>query len=1223
MSGDITGYLFDPRQAYTSVRLQQGRVITDLDWNENERIEADEQLRLLADLICGHGSTNGGFRLLGAETATINLPSGGNGLVQRATYDVRLGGGTFLLGGHLHVWPGPEPDGTFPQTFLNQDDWLQLGGQDAAALPTVPEAARVDLVYLNAFEHPVRAVEDRELRERALGGPDTSTRLKAIRRVAILPGAGDGCTEAAAALRDHVTQPADGDTSGLSHAFDRTLGEVLSKARLTVGFTGDDPTLDPCKPRVTQGYLGAENQAIRIELRAANRFLWAYDNAEPFYRIEISDAAPGPDGSIELRFLERPRDPMLFPLQGAVIEVLPWGALLANGEKAADARGHLARVTASFDPGSATLRATPAIPLEMQEWLNSPERDPILNPLGPDDPPRYFYARFWQPAPEGSTDLDYAFTQGAAVPLPGTGLSVSFADFGLPGDYWLIAARPNTPDRVVPWRLLEGAPPFGPRRFFAPLGLVRWTVQAEALSATVEDCRHRFRKLCSIQGCCTVHVGDGRASHGEVDDLQAAIDLLPPEGGKICLLPGNHVAAARLLGLRNIVIEGCGPRSRIVAGPGQTDAVIDIERCAEITLRDLAIAAAEVLLIEARTTRGLHLERLDLAARDRAAVIATRCERVDLLDSRVTLAAFVEPAVGTNRPQEPAVFLAGRVLRVLRNAIVAQAGQRARLNALGGLQIGGDSIDIEIDDNLIQGGNGAGIVLGSVDFQPRPILSNAANLRAFYVARLARPLFLGMLVLADNDCLTIDPQPRPPRDPNRPDPLDPVSDGPVEDCRIRRNRIIGMGASGITVAYWFTPEADIDGIITDRLLIEGNLITRCMRLPLAPLTPELVEIAGFGGITLAIGADVTIRDNEINDVGITHASPIVGIYMLDGEAVTIQRNRLRDNGRIADLQSSIPIGRVGAIYLATVRPGTDLVTPFGERVSARQDGTPALIVEDNVAVSREGRALTVIGVGPMVVHGNQFTAHGSNSLRPPPVGIASPTGVAVSGLANNGLAARAATPNPLTTFLNALGGAAVAILNLGLSNEIYLQLLGLSGLGQIDPEQPGRDAQGDDLRLLANGNVQFNDNQVVLDNLSPAVTLALSSILLLSLDDVAMEDNQCDCDKFLDIVLIDALVLGFSVRVQGNRLKESFGTTFLSALTIGLFNDTSHNQGTHCFFHFGSLEPRIRLTGVPGGAQATLDTNRHLAPASFCERFTGRRDQVAAGTGFASTAFNG
>jgi hypothetical protein len=1212
MTGDISAYLFDPRQAYTSVRLQQGRVITDLDWNENERLAADERIRLLADLVCGRGSTNNGFLLLGAQPATIGVPSRGEGAIQQATYDVHLSAGTFLLGGHLQAWPGVRPDQSFRQTFLNQDDWLQLGGRDAAALPPPPEEGRVDLVYLHAFEHPVRAVEDRELRERALGGPDTSTRLKAIRRVAILPDSGDTCPEAAAALRNHVTRPAPGDNSGVRHGFDSTLGEVRSKARLTVGFTGDNPTLDPCKPRTSQGYLGAENQAIRVELIAGNRFLWAYDNAEPLYRVEISDAAPAADGSIELRFLTRPNDPMLFPLQGAVIEILPWGALLANGEKVADARGHLARVTSSFDPGAATLRAAPAVPLDMQAWLNSPDRDPILNPLGPDDPPRYFYARLWQPAPEGSPALDHVFSPGTAVPLPGTGLSVSFADFGIPGDYWVIAARPNTPDRVVPWRLLETAPPFGPRRFYSSLGLVRWGRRGGALAATVEDCRHRFRKLCNVESCCTVHVGDGTTSQGEIDNLQAAIDLLPPEGGKICLLPGTHVAAARLFGLRNVVIEGCGPRSRIVAGEGQTAPVVDIERCQGITIRDLAINAADVLLIEARSIRGLRLERLDLTASARAAVIAAGL-RVELVESRVVVAVLAEPAVGTNRPQEPAVFLTGTELRVLRNEIRAQRGLRARLGAQGGLQIGGDSQDVEIADNLIEGGTGAGITLGSIDFQPRSTLRDVSRLRTYYAVRVSRPMAMSRWSLADNDCLTADPRPRPPRDPNQRDPLEPVSDGSVEDCRIIRNRILNMGGSGITVAYWFVPEEEDDAIVTDRLLIESNLISRCMRLPVAAVPPELVEIAGFGGIALALGADLTIRDNEINDVGTNHASPIVGIYILDGEAVTIQRNRLRDNGRVADRESAIPIGRTGAIVLGTVRPGIDVLEGARGSVNARQDGSPALLVEDNVAIAREGRALLAVGVGPMVVHGNQFTAHGSNSLRQEPGGATPGREPPVTNVAKNGMAARKTTPNPLTAMLNAMGGAAVAILNLGVSNELYLQLLGISGLGQIDTEQPGRQSLGDDVRLLANGNVQFNDNQVVLDNIAPALTMTVSSVLILSLDDVAMQDNQCDCDLIFDLALINALVIGFSVRVQGNRLKESYLTTFLSALTIGLFNDTSHNQGTHCFFHFGLREPRIQLVGV--GGQAILDTNRHLVGLEQCQLFDGRREPMAMAVG--------
>ena len=414
MTGDISAYLFDPRQSYTSVRLQQGRVITDVDWNENERIEGDRLRRLLADVVCGYGSTNDGFRLVAATLASVDVPTGTGGTAPQATYDVTLAAGSFLLGGHRHVWP---PDDA--ETFLTQRDWLQLTGADVASLPSQPGADRTDLVYLEAFEHPVRAIEDRELRERALGGPDTSTRLKAIRRIGVLTDTEGDCSAATAQLRDTVTAPAPGDTSNIPHGFDAEMSEVLSKARLTVDFTAGDPAEDPCKPRVTGGYLGAENQAIRVQLSAADRFLWAYDNGEPLYRVQIENATPDADGSISIAFLTPPRDPVLFPLQNAIIEILPWDAVLANNEKVAAASGHLARVTASYDPGTDLLRIAPAIPAEMQEWLQSSERDPILSTRDPLDERRFFYARIWQPGPEEPAELDYQFMPGTPVAAAG------------------------------------------------------------------------------------------------------------------------------------------------------------------------------------------------------------------------------------------------------------------------------------------------------------------------------------------------------------------------------------------------------------------------------------------------------------------------------------------------------------------------------------------------------------------------------------------------------------------------------------------------------------------------------------------------------------------------------------------------------------------------------------------------------------------------------------
>jgi hypothetical protein len=92
----------------------------------------------------------------------------------------------------------------------------------------------------------------------------------------------------------------------------------------------------------------------------------------------------------------------------------------------------------------------------------------------------------------------------------GTGLNVTFSKPGLPGDFWIIAARPNTPDLVVPWELLKEAPPAGTRFFFAPLAVIVSTVITFQLppfftvASQALDCRHKFRPLCEVGGDGTV-----------------------------------------------------------------------------------------------------------------------------------------------------------------------------------------------------------------------------------------------------------------------------------------------------------------------------------------------------------------------------------------------------------------------------------------------------------------------------------------------------------------------------------------------------------------------------------------------------------------------------------------------------------------------------------------------------------------------------------------------
>jgi hypothetical protein len=296
------------------------------------------------------------------------------------------------------------------------------------------------------------------------------------------------------------------------------------------------------------------------------------------------------------------------------------------------------------------------------------------------------------------------------------------------------------------------------------------------------------------------------------------------------------------------------------------------------------------------------------------------------------------------------------------------------------------------------------------------------------------------------------------------------------------------------------------------------------------------------------------------------------VFVLHGEGIAIDGNRIIHNGRPADPELAPLPGQRGGIVIGMAKPRTEPVEPFGTSFSgSRQDGVPAVRVHGNIVVSPEGRALKIVAIGPVSVEANQLTAHGSNSLGrvPLPGTTTTATTFIVSDAAAVPYANLTAATNPLAAFLDVLGGAVVSIVNLGVSNEIYLQLFGLSGLGLVD-SFPDPSEQEEDARLFVGGNILFNDNQVVFDAYGPVVTLSLSSVLLFTFDDISMSGNQCDCDLVLDLVGTNALVFGWSARVEGNRFKEGILNALLSAYTIGLMNATTSNQGTHCFLAVGA-----------------------------------------------------
>ena len=234
---DITRHLLQPGKHYAGVRMQQGRTILDSDWNEDALLEAEDWRATLADLGGAHGSPNEGFKI--SNVVGIKHPQ------NLSTYDFEIAKGSMFVGGMR-----AELDA--PRRYLAQPDW-RLQGTSSENLPRRPWLAEApnlvlfDLVYLHVWDQIVSMVEDGELRERALGGPDTTTRVRRMARVEVATDVGsDGGEAAFEVLIERLEQGA---------TFDREHAELVSDARLWV-----TPVLEgepePCRRRLGLHQLG-------------------------------------------------------------------------------------------------------------------------------------------------------------------------------------------------------------------------------------------------------------------------------------------------------------------------------------------------------------------------------------------------------------------------------------------------------------------------------------------------------------------------------------------------------------------------------------------------------------------------------------------------------------------------------------------------------------------------------------------------------------------------------------------------------------------------------------------------------------------------------------------------------------------------------------------------------------------------------------------------------
>lgn len=262
-----------------------------------------------------------------------------------------------------------------------------------------------------------------------------------------------------------------------------------------------------------------------------------------------------------------------------------------------------------------------------------------------------------------------------------------------------------------PQVLIDDAPPTGIVYHRVALAEINWTAaQNTTISGSIEDCRHPFHPLTRLANCCTRRVGDGIQSHGEFTSIQAAIGSLPAAGGQICVLPGTYTENVRIANRRDVILSGCGKRSRLVSNPpqgelAQADPVIHIVNSTGIRIESLAIEAHDTgygILVETQLGGALEqrpLPVLDIVLSKLSVQAATR-SAIEVHGARFVTIEHCDIEMRDLAGSWPGVFVTAddvliecntvRVLplRQLTNALtfVAVGGV-----GLGGLQIGGTS----------------------------------------------------------------------------------------------------------------------------------------------------------------------------------------------------------------------------------------------------------------------------------------------------------------------------------------------------------------------------------------------------------------------------------------------------------------------------------------------------------------------------------------------------
>jgi len=183
MPSDRSRHTDRPGHGYTGVVAQQGRVILDRDFNAGQGLTAARIAADALDFVGPCGTPDDGFRIsLPGQSPPepfwsppVTPPPESPPVSVGGGLDFLIAPGTMYVGGERVRFPAEQDGRAITYSYFDQPD-------DPAPPQPNPDVVR-ELAYLDLTEQEVSAVEDPDLLEVALGGPDTTQRLKLLRRV--------------------------------------------------------------------------------------------------------------------------------------------------------------------------------------------------------------------------------------------------------------------------------------------------------------------------------------------------------------------------------------------------------------------------------------------------------------------------------------------------------------------------------------------------------------------------------------------------------------------------------------------------------------------------------------------------------------------------------------------------------------------------------------------------------------------------------------------------------------------------------------------------------------------------------------------------------------------------------------------------------------------------------------------------------------------------------